>query len=157
MHADSIGRVAIGVDNMTEHVTVAEVSGQPFAPLTHASPLPQVPTTDVKTETSDILYTDTPRLLSSPTYSAMSASPPLSSRHSPAVASAAAQPAAEADEKMSASQPTTQLVWEADTDGAQPVADSTADGGHTAAAFAALISPGASCCLFDTRAISALL
>jgi len=95
MHADSTVRAATGVDNMTEHLTVAEVSGQPFAPLAHASPLPQVPTTDVKTETSEILYTDTPRLLSSPTYSAMSASPALSSRHSPAVASAAAQPAAE--------------------------------------------------------------
>ena len=157
MHADSMVRVAIGVDNMTEHLTVAELSGQPFASLRHASPLPQVPTTGVKTETSEILYTDTPRLLSSPTYSAMSASPALSSRHSPAVASAAAQPAAEDDEKMSAIQPTTQLVWEADTDGAQPVADPTADDGHTAAAFAALISPGASCCLLDTRAMSALL
>ena len=82
----------------------------------------------------------------------MSASPALSSRHSPALASAVAQPAAEVDGMMSAIQPTTQLVWEADTDGAQPVADSTADDGHCAAAFAALISPGASCCLFDTRA-----
>lgn len=63
MHADCMGRVAIGVDNMTERLMVAEVSGQPFAPLTHASPLPQVPTTDVKTETSEIVYTDTPRLL----------------------------------------------------------------------------------------------
>ena len=150
-------RVAIGVDSSTEHLTVAEVGGQPFAPLTHASPLPQVPTTDVKTEASEILYTDTPRLLSSPTYSAMSASPALSSRHSPADASAAAQPAAEVNDKISAIPSTTQLVWEADTDGSQPVADRTADAGHTAAAFAALISPGASCCLFDARAISALL
>jgi len=157
MHADSTVRAATGVDNMTEHLTVAEVSGQPFAPLAHASPLPQVPTTDVKTETSEILYTDTPRLLSSPTYSAMSASPALSSRHSPADASAAAQPAAEVNDKISAIPSTTQLVWEADTDGSQPVADPTADAGHNAAAFAALISPGASCCLFDARAISALL
>lgn len=142
-----MGQFAVGVDDTTEHLTVAEVSGQPVAPLTHASPLPQVPTTVVKTETSEILYTDTPRLLSSPTYFAMSASPALSSRHSPAVASAAAQPAAEVTGKMSAVQPTTQLVWEADTDGAQPSADSTADGGHSAAAFAALISPRASCCL----------
>lgn len=148
-------RVAIGVDSTTEQLTVAEVGGQPFAPLTHASPLPQVPTTAVETEASEILYTDTPRLLSSLIYSAMSASPALSSRHSPAEASAAAQPAAEI--KMSAIPPTTQLVWEADTDGSQPVADSTAVDGHTAAAFAALISPGASCCLFDTRAIIALL
>ena len=137
---------------MTEQLMVAEVSGQPFVPLTHASPLCQVPSTDVKTETSEVLYTDTPRLLSSPTYSAMSASP---ARHSPATASAAAQPAAEVDEKMSAIQPTTPLVWEADTDGTQP-ADSIADDGHTAAAFAALISPGASCCLYDTRATNAL-
>ncbi|KAL0024480.1 hypothetical protein WJX77_008530 [Trebouxia sp. C0004] len=129
---------------MTEHLTVTEVSGQPFAPLEHASLLPQVPATDVKTETSEIMYTDTPRLLSSPTYSAMSASRALSSRHSPAVASAAAQPAAELDGKMCAITPTTQLVWEADADGAQPVADSTADCGHTAAASAALISPGES-------------
>ncbi len=157
MHAGSMGRVAIGLDRTTEQLTLAEVSGQPFAPLTHASSLPQVPTTDVQTEASEILYTDTPRLLSSPTYSAMSASPALSSRHSPAAASAAAQPAAEVNEKMSAIPPTTQLVWEADTGGSQPVADSAADGGYTAAAFAALISPRASCCLFDTRAISALL
>ena len=96
----------------------------------------------------DILYTNTPRLLSGPSYSAKSASPTLSAGHSPRALEVA--PAAHlnsfAMQDSFNCQPSTQIVWEAETGGRQQKpANSVADGNHSGAAVATLISPGVSC------------
>ena len=117
--------------------------------MTHSDALCEVPEVKNEADVSEILYTDTPRLLSSPTYSAMSASPALSAHNgSQAAKNAAAEPAAQGNAVVNPSQPTNQLVWEAESDKAHLGATSTAEAGrYTASAVAALISPGASCCL----------
>ncbi len=125
------------------------VGGHSLRPRMHASASPPLPCADDKLLLPDVMYTDTPRLVPSPSYSAMSASPAMSATHSPTAAeAAAAQLDSTQPDGVTDCLPITQIVWEADCVGTQQMpAVAAAHGRQTVAAVATLISPGASCYL----------